>query len=193
MNRIVPISLVALALSAGCTKKARYIDPDEESRVEGTGIESRDVRAVVAQMSSDLLENPVLDRQPPPRLAVLPVDNRTRFLIDHDIFNTLITDELIRQGQGKLAVVNRDLIDQILQERKMKLEGTVSDQGGVQALAGVDWFLEGELRSLSASTARAQTDYVVVRFQLTNAESGIVAWSDSYEMKKEGSQGVLYQ
>ena len=75
----------------------------------------------------------------------------------------------------------------------MKARGQVSDDGQVQALAGVDWFLEGSVESLSASTNRAQTDYVVIRFQLTNAESSVVSWSNRYEMKKEGSWGVMYQ
>jgi len=34
---------------------------------------------------------------------------------------------------------------------------------------------------------------VVIRFQLTNAESSVVSWSNRYEMKKEGSWGVMYQ
>ena len=77
--------------------------------------------------------------------------------------------------------------------REMKARGEVSDDGRIQALAGVDYFLEGEVRALSASTNKNQTDYVVIRFQLTDAETGIVGWSNSYEMKKEGKWGVMYQ
>jgi len=193
-------SLLSLGLSAvlllsvgACRKKARTIDPDAEARVEGTGIESRDVRAVVSQMKTELLASGALTKGGPPKVAVLPVQNRSRFLIDQDIFTTLLTDQLIQNASGQLAIVNRDLLDQILRERDMKAKGQVSDDGQVSALAGVDYFLEGEVRSLSASTNRAQTDYVVIRFQLTDAESGIVGWSNSYEMKKEGSWGVMYQ
>ncbi|MEQ1500620.1 MAG: CsgG/HfaB family protein [Myxococcota bacterium] len=189
--------LLAAALAsgaAGCAKKAQYVDPDAESRVEGTGMESRDIRAIAAQMSSELVASPALaGAAAPPRIAVLPVENRSRFLIDAEILTTLITDELISNSAGKLGIVNRDLIDQIQRERAMKARGEVSDNGQIQALAGVDWFLEGSVESLSASTSNAQTDYVVVRFQLTNAETSIVAWSNRYEMKKEGSWGVMYQ
>jgi PBP1b-binding outer membrane lipoprotein LpoB len=192
--RSVALVLTALVLTAGCRHKAKYVDPDAESRVEGTGIESRDVRAVAGQMASELLDSPALNREgPPPRIAVLDIDNRSRFLIDAGIFSTLVTDELIASSGGRLAIVNRDLLEEILKERAMKASGEVSDIGRLQALAGVDWFLEGSVESLSASTSDAQTDYVVVRFQLTNAETGIVAWSNRYEMKKEGSWGVMYQ
>jgi TolB-like protein len=196
MTRFVLHGVLAVALLAGvgaCRKKARTIDPDAEARVEGTGIESRDVRAVVAQMKTELLASGSLTKGQPPKIAVLPVENRSRFLIDQDIFTTLLTDQLIQNAGGQLAIVNRDLLDQILRERDMKAKGQVSDDGQMSALAGVDYFLEGEVRSLSASTNRAQTDYVVIRFQLTDAETGIVGWSNSYEMKKEGSWGVMYQ
>jgi PBP1b-binding outer membrane lipoprotein LpoB len=185
---------IALALVAGgCAKKAKYVDPDAESKVEGTGMEARDIRAVAGQMASELMGSPSLATETPPRIAVLPVENRSRFLIDAEILTTLITDELISTSAGKLGIVNRDLIDAIMKEREMKREGQVSDDGQLKALAGVDFFLEGTVESLSASTSNAQTDYVVVRFQLTNAESSLVTWSNRYEMKKEGSWGVMYQ
>lgn len=193
-RRLLVLSAVVLLGATACNKKAKYIDPDAESKVEGTGIESRDVRAVVAQMTGELLASGALKGgEGAPRVAVTPVENRTRFLIDQDIFTTLITDQLIQNAQGQLAIVNRDLMDQILAERKLKATGQVADDGRMSALAGVDYFLEGEVRALSASTNKAQTDYVVIRFQTTDAETGIITWSNSYEMKKEGKWGVMYQ
>ena len=194
MNKLA-IVLALAVLAGGCAKKAKYVDPDAESKVEGTGMEARDIRAVAGQMSTELMTSPVLAKDPDyvPRIAVLPIENRSRFLIDAEILTTLITDELITSSAGKLGIVNRDLIDQIVKEREMKIEGKVDDDGQMRALAGVDWFLEGTVESLSASSTKAQTDYVVVRFQLTNAETSIVSWSNRYEMKKEGSWGVMYQ
>ena len=190
---ITVVALVALALS-GCNKRAKYIDPDQMSKVEGTGIESRDIRAVVDEMTTELLASPsITEFEGLPRLAVMPVENRTRFLIDQDILTTLITDQVIQGASGQLAVVNRDMLEQILREREMKRSGQTDTNTEYKALAGVEYFLEGELRGLGASTNRKQTDYIVVRFQLTDAESGIISWSNSYEFKKEGSWGVMYQ
>lgn len=191
MSHALPLLVL---LAAGCHKKAKYVDPDAESRVEGTGIEARDVRGAAQQMTSDLLASPVLANLPsPPRIAVLPVENRSRFLIDVDILTTLITDEMVSGAQGRIQVVNRDLVDEIMKEREMKARGQVSDDGQLKALAGVDYFMEGTVETLSASTNRAQTDYVVIRFQLTDAESSVITWSNKYEFKKEGSWGVMYQ
>lgn len=166
----------ALLLAAGLlacgakTKKTTYVDPDAYGQVEGTGIEARDVRTVARQMAEELLASPALaGRASPPRIAVAPVKNRSRFLIDQEIFTTLITDLLVQNAAGKLAILNN------------------------QMNADADFLLEGELRSLSANDGEAQSDYVVVRFQLTDKGSGVVTWSNSYEMKKEGSWGVMYQ
>lgn len=186
--------LLLTVLGAGCHKKAKYVDPDAESRVEGTGIEARDVRGASQQMTSDLLASPVFaNLSTPPRIAVLPVENRSRFLIDVDILTTLITDEMVSGAQGRIQVVNRELVDEIMKEREMKARGQVSDDGQLKALAGVDYFMEGTVETLSASTNHAQTDYVVIRFQLTDAESSVITWSNKYEFKKEGSWGVMYQ
>jgi PBP1b-binding outer membrane lipoprotein LpoB len=192
MKSLTLVLVGSLALSA-CNKKAVYVDPDARSRVEGTGLEARDVRAIVEQMTDEMVSSPLFKQKADvPRVALLPMENRTRFLIDQEIFDAMMTDELIRSSQGRLGLVNRDLLDEILAERARKRSGAVDTEGS-KALAGVDFFLEGTLTSLSASTQRAQTDYVVVQFQLTDAESGIIAWSNRYEMKKEGSWGVLYQ
>ncbi len=193
-SKLAVALIAALFVTAGCSKKAKYIDPDAPAKVEGTGIESRDIRVVVDQMAGELLTSgPIQKFDGTPRVAVLDVENRSRFLIDADIFTTLITDQLIQGAQGKLAIVNRDLIKQIQKEREMKRKGEVDSESDFKALAGVEFFLEGEVRSLSASTNKNQTDYVVIRFQVTDAESGIVGWSNSYEMKKQGHWGVMYQ
>ena len=185
-----------LALTVGCgvkTKKTTYVDPDAYGAVEGTGIEARDVRAVVQEMARELLSAAVIaDFEGAPRLAIIPVENRSRFLIDQDIFTTLLTDLLIQNAAGKLAILNRDIVEEILAERELKRSGE-ADSSKTTALAGADFFLSGEVKSLSASDGENQSDYVVIRFQLTDAETGIVSWSNSYEMKKEGSWGVMYQ
>ena len=193
--RTLVIALAAVFV-AGCgvkTKKTTYVDPDAYGAVEGTGMEARDIRAVAQEMSRELIGAPVLTAfEGAPRIAVEPVKNRSRFLIDQDIFTTLITDLLVQNAAGQLAILNRELTEQILAERELKRSGQ-ADASKLTSIAGADYFLTGEVRSLSSSDGATQADYVVIRFQLTDAETGIVGWSNSYEMKKEGSWGVMYQ
>jgi PBP1b-binding outer membrane lipoprotein LpoB len=193
--RLTSLAAVAL-LAMGCatkTKRTTYVDPDAYGAVEGTGIEARDIRAVADQMARELLGSPAVQGfEGAPRIALLKVKNRSRFLVDQDILTTLITDKLVSNAGGSVAMLDRALVEEIQAERDAKRAGAVDAQG-FKAMAGADFFLTGEVRGLSASTDEAQSDYVLIRFQLTDAESGIVSWSSSYEMKKEGSWGVMYQ
>ena len=194
MKRIGVLLLTALTLS-GCvrTKKTAYVDPDALGDVEGTGFEARDVRAVTQDMARELLASPILAQfEGAPRIAVEPIKNRSRFLINKDMFTTLLTDLLISNSAGQLAILNREIVDQIMAERELKRSGE-ADASKLTALAGADYFLTGEIQSLSATDGKTQSDYLVVRFQLTDAETGIVGWSNTYEIKKEGSWGVVYQ
>jgi PBP1b-binding outer membrane lipoprotein LpoB len=138
-------TVIAALLSAGCAVKTRdttYVDPDAYGAVEGTGIEARDVRTVATQMAGELLGSSALQDVPVsvPRLAVLPVKNRSRFLIDQEIFTTLITDLLIQNAAGQLAILNRDIVNEVLAEREMKRNGEV-DAGPLTQMAGADFFL----------------------------------------------------
>lgn len=197
MRSALPLTALLFVGASACgvkTKQTTYVDPDAYGAVEGTGIEARDVRTVAQQMARELLASPAIANSTGnPRIAVLDVKNRSRFLIDQEIFTTLITDLLISNAGGKVAVLNRDLVKEIQAERQMKTTGQVDSNGAMAQMAGADFFLEGEVRSLSASTSDTQSDYVLIRFQLTDASTGIVNWSNSYEMKKEGSWGVMYQ
>ena len=193
--RIWTLLLLLVLLGTGCatTRSATYVDPDGYSMVEGTGMEARDIRAVATEMTAELLACQAINGfAGVPRLAVMPVENRSSQIFDAEILTTLITDTLIQNTVGKMAFLNRADIDEIMRERDMKRSGVLDNQGS-SSLAGADFFVTGEVRSLTASTADARTDYFVIRFQLTDAESSIIQWSNSYEFKKEGSWGVMYQ
>ncbi len=185
--------LALVALCACGPKRAREIDPDARAKIEGTGLAARDFRAVAADLSTEMLASPAItNAAEPPRIAVLPVKNRSRFLVDQEILNTLLTDRLISQGQGKVRVLNRQLSQQIADERAAKESGKLEGEAANKPL-GADFFLEGEVRGLAEATSSKQADYVLVRFMLTDADTSEAVWSGSYEVKKEGSVGVLYQ
>jgi penicillin-binding protein activator len=185
--------LFALTAVACGPRRAKTIDPDARAKLEGTGLESRDMRAIAAQMTNELLASGAIRQlQEAPRLAVLPVNNRSRFLFDDEILNTLLTDEIVQAANGRVRVLNRDLTALVIAEREAKRAGQVSG-GENKAMLGADYFLEGEIRALSQSSGKHQADYVVVRFQLTDAESTEMVWSNSYEVKKQGTWSVVYQ
>ena len=188
--------VLTFTLSSCATTQVSHtqvIMPDDDDGMGGTGVESEDVRIVGRKMAISILEVPeIMNAQGIPRVALLPVKNSTRFVINKDILTQKIRIELNKNATGKVRFLARDRMDDILAERKAKREGlfTSSKEGD---LLGVDFYLTGELTGISKGSGGSRSDYVLMLFQLIDSETSDIIWEDSYEFKKVGTAGVLYQ
>lgn len=188
--------LLTLALSSCATMPVSHsttILPDNDDNLGGTGIESTDILTVSRKMALSILEVPEIMRASgTPRIALLPVKNNTRFIINKDIFTQKIRIELNKNVSGKVRFLARDRMDDILKERQAKRNDlvTASKEGD---LAGVDFYLTGELTGLSKAVNSNRSDYTLMSFQLIDAETSDIVWEDSYEIKRVGEAGVAYQ
>ena len=184
-------------LSAGCAttpiSHTQVIMPDEDDGMGGTGVDAEDVRVVGRKMAISILEVPeIMKAQGMPRIALLPVKNSTRFIINKDILTMKIRIELNKNATGKVRFLARDRMEDILAERKAKREGLVTSSSE-EELKGVDFYLTGEMTGISKGSEGNRSDYVLMSFQLINPETSDIVWEDSYEFKKVGSAGVVYQ
>ena len=175
-----------IALLAGCvtTSSSNRLHPDQEDSLGGTGINSPDVRTVAQQMARAIVVSPaVQNKQTPPRILILPVRNRTRFRIDTEIFTVIIRDIMIENAGDKVK-----FLDRFSSELPGEKEGDFEKR-----LDGVNYYLKGELHSISKSSSAGISDWVVYSFQLIDKQSSDIVLSKSYETKKEGILGVIYQ
>jgi hypothetical protein len=171
----------------------RVVDPGSVSRGEGTGIGSQDLQQVTDKMARSVLAMPaIVNAKTPPTVALLPVRNDTRFAINKQLFTMRIKAMLNSQCQGKVLFVARDRVEDVERERDLKRQGKVGSSGQ-QQLAGVDYFLTGELTGLSQASSTGQSDYVLYTFRMINAETSIEAWEDMAEIKKEGLENAAYR
>lgn len=182
---------------AGCatieTSYTKTIQPDQDDELGGTGIESTDIRTVSRKMAASILEVPqIMNAQGSPKIALLPVKNSTRFIINKDIFTKKIRIELNQNAMGKVTFLARDRIEDILKERQSKRDGLVG-ASKQEDLKGVDFYLTGELMGLSKAINASRSDYISMSFQLIDAETSEVIWENEYEVKRVGSAGVVYQ
>jgi len=188
--------VLALTLSSCATAKvshSRTILPDNDDNLGGTGIESTDILTVSRKMALSILEVPeIMNANGAPRVALLPIKNNTRFIINKDIFAQKIRIELNKNATGKVRFLARDRIDDILKERQAKRDDlvTASKEGD---LAGVDFYLTGELTGLTKAVSSSRSDYILMFFQLIDAETSDIIWEDSYEIKRVGEAGIAYQ
>jgi TolB-like protein len=130
--------VVCVVLLAGCAtpevkepSRTRILDPDQEDDTGGTFLESSDVRTIAQQMTSGLLSTPAIaGHGETARIALAPVRNSTRFLIDSDIFLTRLRIELNRVSEGRVRFFMQDHAQQV--RRQILREG---DQTGWEAAA----------------------------------------------------------
>lgn len=203
MRNLVALALcLVAAMICGCATSGvdnpggigpRRVDPSQPSKGEGTGVGSQDLQEVSDKMARSVLATPAIaNAQTPPVIGLLPVVNDTRFPINKDIFNKRIKALLNTQCRGAVQFVARDRIEAVEREREMKREGMVGSSGeGI--MAGVDYFLTGELTGLSQASSTGQSDYILYTFRLINAETGIEEWEEFSEIKKEGVEDAAYR
>lgn len=202
MKRITrPLPLLAvglvLALCAGCFTtthgKTRVLDPDADDRVGGTGTESGDIRTVAERISREISGIQWPETGAAPRIAVLPLENHTRFRVDARLLQNKLVKELVNVSGGRFMFLARDSEQEVMQERERKRAGLYDSGQQAAAMAGADYFLKGEMRGLAKASRESHSDYIVYTFQLIDAETGGILWMGDYETKKAGDVGVVYQ
>lgn len=194
---------VVMTVMVGCPsindspgRRSRDIDPSRDGVLVGTGPESRDVLAIADKMMRSLINAPVIvDAAKPPTVVLLSFRNHSRFPIDGQLFLRKLRVQLNSRAGGAMIFLGRERMDDILGEREAKRAGDVSgDPAKMQkARAGADYFLTGELRTLSKGSQAGRTDYMYYAFTMIDAESSAVMWEDEFEAKRAGREDPVYR
>ena len=200
------LPLTAAALVAGCASPSGVKNPsgipvtrmnaDEQGFVAGTGVESQDLVGVTDKMSRSIMSIPqIANATTPPIIVLDPVENKTRFPINKDIFLTRIRSELNKKSMGKVTFLARDRMAALEKERNLKREGavTASSDPGKQEFLGANYFLTGSLEGLSTRTKAGTSDYILYAFQLIDARTSAIVWEDNAEIKKQGLEDAAYR
>lgn len=191
-------------LVAGCASGVKnpsgiavtQMRPDEQGFVAGTGVESQDLVVVTDKMSRSILGIPqIANATKPPIIVLDPVENKTRFPINKDIFLTRIRGELNKKSAGKVTFLARDRMAALEKERNLKRDGavTAATDPQVQEFKGADYFLTGTLEGMSTRTSAGTSDYILYAFQLIDARTSAIVWEDNAEMKKQGLEDAAYR
>ncbi|HET7623819.1 MAG TPA: penicillin-binding protein activator LpoB [Verrucomicrobiae bacterium] len=201
-----PFAVIAVTgLISGCASSGvrnpsgvpvTQMRPDERGFVAGTGVESQDLVAVTDKMARSILSIPqIATASTPPRVALDPVKNDTRFPINKDIFLTRIRVELNSKARGKVIFLARERMETLEHERALKQSGQVTSNSDPSAVEfqGADYFLTGTLQGMTTRTSAGTSDYILYSFQLINARTSEIVWEDSAEIKKQGLEDAAYR
>ena len=208
MKTYIPKLLLPLAsavLVAGCASTGvknpsgvpvTRMNADEQGFVAGTSVESQDLVAVTDKMARSILSiQPIAGAATPPIIVLDPVENKTRFPINKDIFLTRIRSELNKKSGGKVTFLARERMAALEKERNLKREGAVTANADpkAQEFKGADYFLTGSLEGLSTRTTKGTSDYILYAFQLIDARTSAIVWEDNAEIKKQGLEDAAYR
>ncbi len=87
----------------------RIIDPSQEDDIGGSFIESGDIQTVAARMCPEILSVPEIAGNPDvTRIAIAPVRNSTRYVIDQDIFMKRLRLALNENSGGKVRFFSQE-------------------------------------------------------------------------------------
>lgn len=198
----VSLAALVLLLLAGCVVapppgvRAHEIAVDRPGDITGTGPESQDLNRVADKMLRSLLTVPEISNAPAaPRIALLPVENNTRFPINKNIFLNLIKARLNSEARGKMVFLARERMDDVMAERDLKRKGVVQGNAANAARApkGADYFLTGTLDGMGQASGGGTSDYILYTFKLINAETSEEVWENMEQIKKEGLDDVVYR
>jgi hypothetical protein len=185
--RIYAVALLAAGLAlgaAGCSQDR----PQEYGRArtdvdalneEDRGLQSKDVTSASDQMARDLLADPVV-RASPTQLTIVrdTFEDRTinrDWQTNYDIFLNRLSGNLGRDGKGRVTLIlNRSTLANLRSQERDEAPGTMSR---IQP----DYLLRGVVMDMP----NRRTNYYLLEFQLVDLRSGVIAWTNRYEVKVE--------
>lgn len=115
------------------TSYTKILPPDQEDDIGGSFLESGDIRTIAYNMTTSLLSSrPVTGKNGIVRIAIAPIRNSTRFIIDKDIFLKRLRIELNKVANSQIRFfaqgMGQDLRSEILQEQDKELWDSVINE-----------------------------------------------------------------
>lgn len=192
--------LVAASLLTSCGRRdafnIRDVDPGQAGTVRSLGPESQEAIRVSDLMVRSLMSSPAIQQSDLPlTVAMLPMDNNSRFVFNKDVFSQRLRAELNQKSDGALRFIARETMADIMSEREAKRAGEIDYDPArrTAAVAGADVFLRGRIDGLSTASRLGMAEYSLYTFALIDTETGLVLWEDMFEVKKEGRDDVIYR
>lgn len=118
-----------------------------------------------------------------PRLAVLPVEDRSRADVDTVLLTDLLTSAFATSARGTATLLGSDDAEAIAGARERLWTGRPLPEDPA-ILSRADYVLSSQVQDAPEADL-AHDSYLLIRFHLLDADTGILAWSQSYKLLQE--------
>lgn len=159
----------------------KYVDPSRPDLLSDRFVET-DLQKIANDLSVSLLESSAAKGRPVVMMSLFT--NATDEHIDMISLTNKVRTELLQSK--KLRFINERLRDELAKEYDYENSGFVdpalAKSKGRQL--GADYLVSGHISSIRQPVGRREIVYYKTTMELTNLETGEIAWSDEVEIKK---------
>ncbi|MEI7880051.1 MAG: hypothetical protein WCI95_04160 [bacterium] len=197
----VKLSLVvlsALTIGSGCSVFRASVQNEDVNKASAkpldTGYDFGDLRSLAEAVNSELVSAPVLEKKP--ILVVMGIENRTDEHVDTKAITDTIRTRLI--NEGKASFINESRRDALMKEQGYQLVNcTPETQTLIGKQLGARYMLTGSLVKISKDTpkqislSRKEQVYLQLTIEVTDLQTGLIAWTTQKERVRGASKPVL--
>lgn len=200
MNRFFAIIglFSTLAVLGGCAATTRTLDPNAEQHYDAS-YDFSDKKQIVATLTESLLSSPNITTETTnkPVIIVYGVDNETSEHINTGGITDDIRLSLIKSGEYRF--LNREQRANLQEETDFQYAGYVPPAQRVieGRQLGANYILSGTLRSIEKKQPKQwrlnkkELIYYSMNLELTDLQSGEIAWADNVEIAREASRPII--
>ncbi len=204
MSRItttVKMSLVvlsALTLGSGCSVFRASVQNEDVNKAGAkpmdTGYDFADLRLLAEAVNTDLVMSPIIEKKP--IMVIMGIENRTDEHIDTKAITDTIRTKLI--NEGKANFINESRRDTLMKEQGYQLVNcTPETQTLIGKQLGARYMLTGSLIKIKKDTpkqlslSRKEQVFFQLTVEVTDLQTGLIAWTTQKERVRGASKPVL--
>jgi uncharacterized protein (TIGR02722 family) len=190
---------LCLLLGSGCAMfRASTQDVNvEERRHMNTDFDYTDMRNITQEVVDELLGTAFLRGQSePPILMIAGVQNRTKEYVDTKNLTDRMRTLLFQSGQARF--VNEARREDLLKEQGYQAaHATAETQAAVGRQLGARYMISGSLVQMSerspkqARISKQTLAYYKLTFEVTDLETGLLAWTTEKEFARQASTPLI--
>ncbi len=189
----------AAALLNGCSMfqaSTQNVDVDNMNQYSAD-YDATDMRKITQQVVDQLLASPFMGEETtPPIMMIAGVQNRSEIYVDTKNLTDRMRTLLLQSG--KLQFVNEARREDLLKEQGYQAaHATAESQTAIGQQLGAKYMLSGSLTEMRQSSPREvriskkRLNYYKLTVEVTNLETGLIAWTTEVEFARQASEPLI--